>query len=366
MAREKQMEVMENEEMDFDFDELIGEVFGSSVTKAKLNPHLAGKQIIFYGSNSLGKTKQASRLSRNTLFIPFEAGTNAISNGNILRTASWADFRKHVRTLTTNKKMLKALELGQTIVVVCDGLEVAAMMAKQYVCDQAGVETIQKIAHGAGWAMYEKEVLEQVTKLSKSGFTVVWIGHAGYSKDTEDFLDLKAEWRVTLPIKNSADFTFYIEGNGVDADGNVIPSSAYLAEHLPTQDAPGFFARSRFPYVQTFFPEFDADIIKQAIYDGIVKQAEIEDAELVTFKEANEMYESSFELSHEEAKNKIFDMLDLMDAKGLTEDADNILLSYVDKPEDIQNLNKRQMQTIQAIHDELENYFNANGLSLEE
>ena len=85
MAREKQMEAMENEEMDFDFDELIGEVFGSSVTKAKLNPHLAGKQIIFYGSNSLGKTKQASRLSRNTLFIPFEAGTNAISNGNILR-----------------------------------------------------------------------------------------------------------------------------------------------------------------------------------------------------------------------------------------------------------------------------------------
>ena len=78
------------------------------------------------------------------------------------------------------------------------------------------------------------------------------------------------------------------------------------------------------------------------------------------------MYESSFELTYEDAKNKIFDMLDFMDEKGLTEDADNILLSYVDKPEDIQSLNKRQMQTIQAIHDELENYLKANGLSLEE
>ena len=354
MAKDnKQMEMETNMDMDFNFDELIGEVFGKSVAKVKLSPQLAGKQFIFYGSNSLGKTKQASRLSKYTLFVPFEAGTNAISQGNILRTSTWSDFRGHVRKLTTNKKMLDMIEQGRTVVVVCDGLEVAAMMAKQYVCDQANVETIQKIPHGAGWATYEKEVLEQVTKLSKSGFTVVWIGHAGYSKEAEDYLDLKVEWRVSLPIKNAADFTFYIEGNGVDENGNVIPSSAYLAEHLPTEDAPGFFARSRFPYVQNYFPVFDADIIKQAIYDGIVKQAEIEGAELVTFKEANVIYESAFELNFEEAMNKIYDMLDECDAKGLQEDADNVLLKYLDKVDQLNSLSKTQMQTIQAIHDEL-------------
>ena len=353
MAKQLNNQVDEME-MDFDFDELVGEVFGKSVAKVKLNPHLAGKQIIFYGSNSLGKTKQASRLSKYTLFVPFEAGTNAISKGNILRTSTWADFRGHVRKLTTNKKMLELIEKGHTVVVVCDGLEVAAMMAKQYVCDQANVETIQKIPHGAGWAMYEKEVLEQVTKLSKSGFTVVWIGHAGYSKETEDYLDLKVEWRVSLPIKNAADFTFYIEGNGVDENGEVIPSSAYLAEHKPTQDAPGFFARSRFPYVQNFFPEFDADIVKKAIYDGIVKQAEVEGAELVTFKEANIMYESAFELSFEEALEKVFDMLDSADAKDLGEDADNILLKYLDKVDQINSLSKTQMQTLQSIYQDLE------------
>ena len=340
--------------VDFDFDDLVADVFGKSVAKVKLNPTLAGKKIIFYGSNSLGKTKQASRLSPYTLFIPFEAGTNAISKGNILRTANWADFRSHVRKLTTNKKMLELIEQGKTVVVVCDGLEVAAMMAKQWVCDQAGVETIQKIPHGAGWSTYEKEVLEQVTKLSKSGFTIVWIGHAGYSKETEDFLDLKAEWRVTAPIKNDADFCFYIEANCVDDEGNVIPSSAYLAEHKPTQDAPGFFARSRFPYVQNFFEQFDATIIKQAIYDGIVKQAQEEGAELVTFKEANIMYESAFELDFDTAMNKIFDMLDAADEKELGEDADNILLKYLDKVDQINSLGKNQMQTVQSIHDELE------------
>ena len=55
----------------------------------------------------------------------------------------------------------------------------------------------------------------------------------------ENYLDIKAEWRVSAPIKNSADFCFYIEGNGVDDDGNVIPSSAYLAEHKGEN---GFFA----------------------------------------------------------------------------------------------------------------------------
>lgn len=339
--------------MDFNFDNLIGEVFGSSVVKAKLNPYLAGKQIIFYGSNSLGKTKQASRLSPNTLYVPFEAGTNAISNGNILKTSSWADFRKYVRTLTTNKKLLQAIEDGETLVLVCDGLEVAAMMAKQWVCDQHNVETIQKIPHGAGWAAYEKEVLEQVTKLSKSGFCVVWIGHSGYSKESEyeNYLDIKAEWRVSAPIKNSADFCFYIEGNGVDEDGNVIPSSAYLAEHRGEN---GFFARSRFNRVQSFFEVFDAEIIKKAIYDGICLQAEEEDAEIVTFQVAKEMYETSFELDHEEALERIYDMLDECDSKDLGQDADDILLKYLDNVDQVKELGKRQMLTIQSIHDELE------------
>ena len=348
MAKDKVMDM----DMEFDFDGLIGDVFGSSVVKAKLSPQLAGKQIIFYGSNSLGKSKQASRLSPNTLYIPFEAGTNAISNGNILKTSSWADFRKYVRTLTTNKKMLQAIENGQTLVLVCDGLEVAAMMAKQWVCDQHNVETIQKIPHGAGWSAYEKEVLEQVTKLSKSGFCVVWIGHAGYSKESEyeNYLDIKAEWRVSAPIKNSADFCFYIEGNGVDDDGNVIPSSAYLAEHKGEN---GFFARSRFSYVQNYFPVFDAEIIKQAIYDGIVAQAEAEGAEIVTFQEAKEMYETDFELNHEEALDRIYDMLDECDEKGIGQDADDILLKYLDNVDQVKELGKRQMLTIQSIHDEL-------------
>ena len=51
--------------------------------------------------------------------------------------------------------------------------------------------------------------------------------------------------------------------------------------------------------------------------------------------------------------NKIFDYLDEADDRGLSEDADNILLQYVNDVSEVNKLTKKQMQTIQSIYDEL-------------
>lgn len=133
-----------------------------------------------------------------------------------------------------------------------------------------------------------------------------------------------------------------------------------MAKHAPTETEWGFFARSRFPYVQTFFEEWDADIVRQAIYDGIVKQAEVEGAQLVGFAEVAEKYQSTFTLTYEDAMNQIFEMLEECDGKGLTEKADDVLLQYLDKADDVNNLKEKQMQTIQSIHDELEHLLSLN------
>lgn len=340
--------------MDFNFDDLMGEVFGSKVTKVKLNPSIQGKRIaIFSPDNNVGKTRQASRFCKNTIFIPFEEGLNAISNGNALKTSNWADFRSHATKLVNNKKLISALEQGQEIGIVLDGMETMALFCKQYICDQAGKTKIQEIPHGGGWSAYETEMFEQITKISKSGFTLIFIGHAKPSKDEDEgYMDFACDRRTSKPIKDICDFCFYVEGNGVDSEtGEVIPSSAWLNEHKGEN---GFFARSRFNKVQPFYEVFDAEIIKQAIYEGIVAQAEEEGAELVSFKEAQDIYESSFTLTYEEAMQGIYDMLDECDAKGMTQDADGVLLNYVSSVEDIENLTKKQMQTIQSIHDELE------------
>ena len=190
-------------------------------------------------------------------------------------------------------------------------------------------------------------------KLTSVGFTIIGIGHPYESRDNAGYLDLLDDKRAIKPIKDVADFTFYVESNGVDDEGNVIPSSAYLAEHKATEDNWGFFARSRFPHVKTFFEEWNAEIVRQAIYDGIVEQAKVEGASLVGFSEVVEKYESTFKLDFDEAMNKIFDYLDEADDKGLSEDADNILLQYVNDVSEVNKLTKKQMAVVQSIYDEL-------------
>ena len=260
---------------EFDFESLSSEIFGDNVTTAKLNPDLQGKIFAVYGANNSGKTTQCAKFVKFSYIIPFERGVNALGKGTqILKTSNWADAKKHTRMLTTNKKLLAALKAGVTIGVILDGLENMSVFAKQYICDQAGVEKFSKAgAHGSQWEEYANEIFNMVTKLSQCGYTLFFIGHSAESKEESDYFDFACDKRTGKPVKDVADFVFYLETNGVDADGNVIPSSAYLAEHKPTDELPGFFARCRFPYVQKFFEEWNAEIVKQAIYDGIVEQA---------------------------------------------------------------------------------------------
>lgn len=365
MARKVKEEVELLDEMEFDFDELLADVFGNKVTKVKLNPTLAGKKITIYSpSNNVGKTKQASMLCDYTIFIPFEEGLNAITRGSALKTASWADFKGHVAKLLGNSKMSKLLRSDKTVGIVLDGMETMAMYCKQYICDVNNKSKISDIPHGGGWSQYEAEMFSQVNKLSKTGFTLIFIGHGKPSKDDGDYIDFACDWRTGKPIRDISDFVFYVESNGVDDDGNVIPSSAYLAEHLPTQEDTGFFARSRFSYVQTYFEEWKADIVKQAIYDGIVEQAEAEGAELVGFEEAFEQYETSFNLSFEEAKERIFDMLDAMDGAELSDEADAIVLEYFSEVEELNNIKSNQKQTVQALYEHLEQALKEHGIEL--
>lgn len=340
---------------DFNFEELASDIFGDDVTTAKLNPDLQGKVILVYGANNTGKTRQAASLVKNSFLIPLEQGTNALGGKTqILRTGGWADAKKHVRKLTTNKKLIQALKAGATIGVIIDGLDNIPLLVKEYICNQAGVDKFaQAGAHGSQWETYANEVFYFFNKLTSVGFTIIGIGHPYESRDNAGYLDLLDDKRAIKPIKDVADFTFYVESNGVDDEGNVIPSSAYLAEHKASEDNWGFFARSRFPHVQTFFEEWNAEIVRQAIYDGIVEQAKVEGASLVGFSEVVEKYESTFKLDFDEAMNKIFDYLDEADDKGLSEDADNILLQYVNDVSEVNKLTKKQMATIQSIYDEL-------------
>ena len=160
---------------DFNFEELSGDIFGDSVTTAKLNPELTGKVILIYGNNNTGKTKQAAALVPNSFLIPLEQGTNALGGKTqILRTGGWADVKKHARKLTTNKKLLAALKAGAKIGVIIDGLDTIPLLVKDYICNQAGVEKFSQAgAHGAQWETYANEVFYLFNKLTSVGYTIM-------------------------------------------------------------------------------------------------------------------------------------------------------------------------------------------------
>ena len=81
---------------------------------------------------------------------------------------------------------------------------------------------------------------------------------------------------------------------------------------------------------------------------------EVEGAELVGFAEVQAKYESSFVMTLDEVKEAIFNRLDELDAKEMTQQADDVLLTYLDSPDDIEKLTSKQMQTAQSILDDLD------------
>lgn len=223
---------------------------------------LEGKSFLIYGSNSLGKTAQAVRMSK-PFVIATESGLNATVGVAYNRVNSWADFKKLVKQFTSKATVEKARELYDTIII--DELYAAALLCQDYIQSVigGGALTLGDIVDGGKvnlYQAYEKEFFKTVNTLLSCNYTVVFIGHE-QEKDGKMFP--KGDKRSVDPVKDFVDYVIYLKSNGVDEDGRVIPSSAYLAE---TSE---FFARSRFDTTPTYLPVWSAEALEEAVNIGI-------------------------------------------------------------------------------------------------
>lgn len=85
------------------------------------------------------------------------------------------------------------------------------------------------------------------------------------------------------PIIDKCDYVVYLKSNGVDAEGRVIKSSAFLAQTNQ------FFARARIEYTPTFIREFTAENLTAAIQEGINKKKTLDNATVTTFEEQQKL-----------------------------------------------------------------------------
>lgn len=242
---------------------------------------LEGKVILIYGSNNLGKSAQATRFPK-PFVIACEMGLNGIDGVPYAAVTRWSDFKTIIKQFTGATKD-KAKELYSTIIV--DEVYASSLYCQDYVCSTFGDGALT-MADGDGkhnlYQLYEKEYFRQINLLVSAGYTVVFIAHAQVDSQTK-FITPKGDKRCMNPIIDKCDYVVYLKSNGVDAEGRVIKSSAYLAQ---TDE---FFARARIEYTPTFIKEFTAENLTAAIQEGINKKRELEGATVTSFEEQQKL-----------------------------------------------------------------------------
>ena len=251
------------------------DIFNPNVTV--MAKGLAGKSMLIYGGNSLGKTAQSVRMSK-PFVIAAESGLNATSNIPYARITSWAQFIKIVKQFTDKGTVDKAREMYDTIII--DEMYAVSLLCQDYVIATYGNGALT-LGDSEGkvnlYQVYEKQFFKAINLLLSCDYTVVFIGHA--QQDKNGYITPKGDKRCVDPIRDFVDYVIYLESNGVDENNNVINSSAYLAE------TDRFFARSRFKYTPTYIKEFTAENLEKAIIEGIEKEEQINGIKTVTYAE---------------------------------------------------------------------------------
>lgn len=260
-----------------------------NLEEVKINTGLDGKIVLIYGQNNTGKSLVASQLfPKQTLFLATEKGYNALKGIKKIDILDWTTFRNVVGELTGKKNRDQLQEMYKCIVIdVADRLPA---YCESYICQKNMVNNIADIAYGGGYSQLKIEFDNQINKLALSGYCLILLAHEQYEEHTEILNGKEHKFqyafpkntfsKVGAPLKDIPDFTIWLKDNKVDENGNVIPSTGFVAQQKEA------FARSRFTECPTVIHPFSANNLRNTIKTACERAAG--DDEGITFKEEEE------------------------------------------------------------------------------
>lgn len=306
---------------------------------------LEGKTILLYGGNNVGKSYVAARLPK-PYFLACESGLNAQAGVRYNKISNWADFRKVVRQFTSAATVDKAREMYDTIVI--DEVYASSIMCQDFVLSTYGDGALT-LADGDGkhnlYQIYEKEYFRMINLLLSRDYTVVFIGHAQQDSKTK-FISPKGDKRCINPIIDNCDFVFFINSNGVNEKGEVIKSSAYCYENS------NFFARSRFECCNPIIQEFTAENLINTIKEAVIKQAEKDGAQVVSYKEQREQNTTETE-DFDTVMNEIQELGNKFVEAERVEELTEIIEGVLGPGGKVSNCTKKQLSAVIIIRDEM-------------
>lgn len=244
-----------------------------------LQPHqvsndLRGYSVMFYGEPKSGKTTTASKFPKS-LIVAFEKGYAALPGVMALPVNSWSDFLKVLRQLKDEAVKSKF----ETIVI--DTVDIAYDYCEQYICQQAGVETIGDIPYGGGYTKVAKEFDARLRSIVQQDYGLVLISH---SKDKVFKDEAGVEYNKIIPTL--PDKPRLIAGRMCDIIGysRAVDTEAGTKTLLFLRGTQRFEAGSRFKYTPDHI-EFTYGNLVKAIQDAVAKQADEDGIEAITTKD---------------------------------------------------------------------------------
>lgn len=344
--------------MGFNFGNVMKKSFKGQVKVTTVTPDLRGKIIITYGGNSTGKTSVLSQFP-NSAIIACNGGTNAINNALVLEVTNWADIKNYIKTFLNNKEMLSALKDGETIVIGIDEMEYMGnylykSLKAKYDKDEKMTAKQKKYAIQQD---YSKEIWEISRQIKDTAFTIIMTGHATMDNMRTKKIDIAGEEDVIKPFKDIADVVLYLESNGTDKEGNVIPSTAYTKE---TKD---HFARSKFTELPECIEEYTAKNFTESLINAIKKQNEKDGVDNIGYfeREQQEGYnrkEENFDDVIEEIKSMV-DKIDDLDEQNDNEECGTFFDETVDKylqGISVKDATPSQLEAVILIRDEVKEF----------
>lgn len=304
---------------------------------------LEGKSFLIYGSNSLGKTAQAVRMSK-PFVIATESGLNATVGVAYNRVTTWGDFKKLVKQFTSKATVEKARAMYDTIII--DEVYASSLLCQDFVIATYGDGALT-LGDGQGkvnlYQMYEKEYFKTINLLLSCNYTVVFIGHA---QEKDGYITPKGDKRCIDPIRDFVDYVIYLQSNGVDEDGKVIPSSAYLAE------TDKFFARSRFDTTPTYLPVWSAEALEEAVNIGVAGMVDATGVAAVSYDE-QKAQNTTVKQDYDEVMDQLQVIGQKFAAKGQMDILTEIVEETLGAGKKVSQCTKKQIDAMVIILDNL-------------